>query len=133
MRHGCWLVSAAVQDTFLAVWRRPDAWRGDGTVPAWLWGIAIRRLVDQFGRARRMPWSRVDVAPSAEEGVLARIEHGDLGTVLDRLSPELQAVVRATVLDGLTAREAGRLLGLPLGTVKTRQMRAMRQMREALT
>lgn len=145
-RHAPWLlarlgsrcadpdvVDQAVQDTFLAVWRRPDAWRGEGAVAAWLWGIAIRRLLDQFGRTRRVPWGRVDVEPSAEEGVLSRIEHGDLGTVLDRLSPELQAVVRATVLDGLTAREAGRLLGLPLGTVKTRQMRAMRQMREALT
>jgi RNA polymerase sigma-70 factor (ECF subfamily) len=42
-------------------------------------------------------------------------------------------VVRATVLDGLTTREAGRLLGVPTGTVKTRMARARVQMREALT
>lgn len=145
-RHAPWLlarlstrcqdadaVDQAVQDTFLAVWRRPEAWRGDGPVPAWLWGIAIRRLLDQLGRPRRMAWSEAVAAPSAEEGVLSRIEHGDLGAAVDRLSPELQAVVRATVLDGLTAREAGRLLGLPTGTVKTRRMRAMHQLREVLT
>ena len=45
---------------------------------------------------------------------------------------ELRAVVQATVLDGLTSREAGRLLGIPAGTVKTRMMRARAQMREEL-
>ena len=41
-------------------------------------------------------------------------------------------MVQATVLDGLTTKEAGRLLGIPAGTVKTRMMRAKAQMREAL-
>ena len=52
---------------------------------------------------------------------------------LRRLSPELLAVVQATILDGLTVREASRLLGLPTGTVKTRLMRAKRILREQLT
>jgi RNA polymerase sigma-70 factor (ECF subfamily) len=60
------------------------------------------------------------------------IEHGDLAGALDRLSPELRAVLQATVLDGLTTREAARLLGIPAGTVKTRLMRARRQLREGL-
>jgi RNA polymerase sigma-70 factor (ECF subfamily) len=64
--------------------------------------------------------------------VLLGLEHGELGPALDRLSPELRAVVRATVLDGLTTREAGRLLGIPSGTVKTRMMRARAQLREDL-
>jgi RNA polymerase sigma-70 factor (ECF subfamily) len=40
--------------------------------------------------------------------------------------------VQATVLDGLTSREAGHLLGIPSGTVKTRMMRARIQLRGAL-
>ena len=40
--------------------------------------------------------------------------------------------MRATVLDGLTTREAGRLLGIPAGTVKTRMMRARARLREDL-
>ena len=64
--------------------------------------------------------------------MLLGVEHGDLGGALARLSPELRAVVEATVLDGLTTREAGRLLGVPTGTVKTRMMRARAALREDL-
>ena len=43
-----------------------------------------------------------------------------------------RAVVQATVLDGLTTREAAGLLGIPSGTVKTRMARARAQLRGAL-
>ena len=70
--------------------------------------------------------------PSAEERVLLGVEYGDLGTALVRLSPEMRAVVQATVLDGLTTREAARLLGIPANTVKTRLHRAKAQLRRSL-
>ena len=130
------LVDQAVQDTFVAVWRKPTAYRGGGEVAAWFWGIGIRRLIDQLRRQRRMPAlrpSREQVLVSAEDEALLAVEHGWGAAALEGLSPELRAVVQATVLDGLTTREAARLLGIPSGTVKTRMMRARQQMREALT
>ncbi len=48
------------------------------------------------------------------------MEYGDLGAALSEPLPELRTVVQATVIDGLTTKEAARLLGLPQGTVKTR-------------
>lgn len=129
------LVDQAVQDTFVAVWRNAATFSGKGEPAAWIWGIGIRRLIDQLRRDRRPLLTDVDERRqvSAEDEVLVGVEHGDLAGVIDRLSPELRAVVRATVLDGLTTREAGRMLGLPTGTVKTRMARARAQMREALT
>ena len=129
------LVEEVVQDTFVAVWRGAARYRGQGEVAAWIWGIGIRRLIDRL-RPRRTAWlllPRSDSEPSAEEEALLGIEYGDLAGALNRLSPELRAVLQATVLDGLTAREAGRRLGIPTGTVKTRLMRARRHLREALT
>ena len=41
--NDCDLVADAIQDTFVAVWQRPQGFRGDGDIAAWLWGIAIRR------------------------------------------------------------------------------------------
>jgi RNA polymerase sigma-70 factor (ECF subfamily) len=69
---------------------------------------------------------------SAEDELLVAVEHGDVGTALRRLSPELRAVLQATVLDGLTTREAARLLGIPAGTVKSRARTARAQLRQQL-
>jgi RNA polymerase sigma-70 factor (ECF subfamily) len=128
------LVEEVVQDTFVAVWRGAGRYRGAGEVPAWIWGIGIRRLID---RLRRKPAAVLHtddgvVVASAEDQVLLGVEHGDLGDALQRLSPELRAVVQATVLDGLTTKEAATLLGIPQGTVKTRAARARRELRGAL-
>ncbi len=130
------LVDEVVQDTFVAVWRSAAKYAGQGEVAAWIWGIGVRRLVDAL---RRVPSTRLVAEPpeqslelSAEERVLLGVQYGDLAGALDRLSPELRAVVQSTVLDGLTTAEAGRLLGIPQGTVKTRMKRAREQLREEL-
>ena len=140
------MVADAVQDTFVAVWRKPRGFRGDGDVAAWLWGIAIRRLLSRLR-------TRTDIAavletsqlagqlavpltgqlvPAAEDQVLLSVEYGDIGQALARLSPEMRAVIQAVVLDGLTAKEAARLLDMPVGSVKTRLHRAKAHLRAAL-
>ena len=132
-------VDEAAQDTFVAVWKAAGRWDGRGEPAAWIWGIAIRRLIGVLRTRGR--WKRNDkvagvieseIMVAAEDQVLVGIEHGDLAAALRELSPELRAVVQATVLDGLTSREAGHLLGIPSGTVKTRMMRARIQLRGAL-
>ena len=69
---------------------------------------------------------------SAEDQVLAGIEHGRLGQALAGLSPELRGAIEATVLDGLTCAEAAVLLGVAEGTVKSRCHRARVALRAAL-
>lgn len=130
------LVDEVVQDTLVAVWRGAARYRGSGEVAAWIWGIAIRRLLDAL---RRRPAATMlldeaagELVRSAEEQVLMGMEYGDLPRALNRLAPELRAVLQATVLDGLTAREAAQLLGIPVGTVKTRLMRARGKLRREL-
>jgi RNA polymerase sigma-70 factor (ECF subfamily) len=158
-RHAGWLlarlrrrcasrdaVDQALQDTFLAVWRQAGRYRGQGEVSAFLWGIAIRRLIDAVrgdarpARARQAlaqhalgAGGAADLVRSAEDEVLLGVEYGSLGDALTRLSPELRAAMQATVLDGLTCAEAARLLGVPEGTVKSRCHRARIELREALT
>ncbi|MFE7580456.1 RNA polymerase sigma factor [Streptomyces gardneri] len=149
-RHAGWLharlarrcpdeetVREVLQDTFVTVWRSAGSHRGRGEAGGWLWVIAARRLVDaQRARARAdraaAPAEPPAPAPSAEERVLAGLEYGEVGAALDRISPELAEVLRATVVDGLTTRETARLLGIPEGTVKTRALRARRELRAAL-
>lgn len=150
-RHAGWLtvrmtrrcampdvIDHAVQDTFLALWREADTYRGGGDVAAFIWGIGIRRLIDgirrENGTSRRLPWRTAEapVVTSAEDQVLVGIEHGHLGQALADLSPELRGAIEATVLDGLTCAEAAVLLGVAEGTVKSRCHRARIALRAAL-
>src|SRR6201989_2228054 len=66
------LVADAIQDTFVAVWQKPRGFRGDGDIAAWLWGIAIRRLVSRLrtrGGGAAVP-GHPRVAPAAGAQVL---------------------------------------------------------------
>ena len=139
------MVADALQDTFLAVWRSAHRYDGRGEVAAWIWGIGIRQLIGRTRRRRApVPFAEealttafnrsgaAEALVSAEDIALLSVEHGDLHGALTQLSPELRSVVQATVLDGLTTREAAKLLGIPGGTVKTRMRRARIQLRGAL-
>jgi RNA polymerase sigma-70 factor (ECF subfamily) len=133
------LVAGALQDTFVAVWQSAGRWRGDGEVAAWLWGISIRRLISALrGRPAIDPLGEDVVSAasplvrSAEEELLLGVEYGDVGWALRTLPPELRSTVQATVIDGLTTKEAAKLLGLPQGTVKSRLRVAKVQLRDRL-
>ena len=150
-RHAPWLsvrlmrrcndsevVMDVVQDTFVTLWQDARKWRGEGEVGGWLWGIAFRRMVSRL-RSRKdvilIPdWDEAAAGslPAAEDEVLMGVEYGDLGKALRQLSPEFRAVVQACVLDGLTTKEASRLLGVRQNTVKTRLHRAKAQLRGSL-
>jgi RNA polymerase sigma-70 factor, ECF subfamily len=134
------IVEEAVQDTFVKVWNLAGRYDASGEVAAWIWGIGIRTLLHRMRPRKSLLDRLASVRPthasidltSAEDQVLLSVQHGDVGHALGSLSPELRSVVQATVLDGLTCEEAARMLDIPTGTVKTRMMRAKRELREAL-
>jgi RNA polymerase sigma-70 factor, ECF subfamily len=72
------LAEEALQDTFLAAWRGARAYHGTGEVPAWLWGIARRRLASLTRRDQPSAFSlevaaeRVDPAAGLEEAALGQ-------------------------------------------------------------
>lgn len=124
-----------VQETFLAAWRNAGSFSGTDA-GGWLWTIASRRMIDARRRAASVP-APVDETPS---GTTASSEDQVLGTVLDprlelaltQLSPELLAALQATVVDGLSTRDAALLLGVAEGTVKSRTSRARAFLRSRL-
>jgi len=129
------LADLALQDAFLSVWKSASSWRGDGEVAAWMWGIAVRRLVDILRREKRRPKTNsidddarssgdiVDNSPTPEDRVVANA-NTELTAAINDLPTELFDVIIATTVDGLSNREAAALLGIPVGTLKTRARRA---------
>ena len=149
-RHATWIharltrrcadsdaVAEVLQDTFIAAWDGAARFRGDGPVAAWLWGIAIRRLISRLRHRHDVLLGPAlldhdEQEISAEEQVLLRLENVDVGTALARISPELRVVLQLTVIDGLSTREAAVLLDIPRGTVKSRLQRARVTLREEM-
>lgn len=140
------LTDLALQDTFVSVWRSAGRFTGDrdggGDVAAWMWTIAIRRLIDVLRKRRAAPLPPEVVAaelhqrtPTVDETAALALggSHGDLDAAMRSLPDELRAVLVATAIDGLTTKEAARLLGVPQGTVKTRLMRARHHLRTRLS
>lgn len=143
------LVDIAIQDTFVAVWKSAKKYRGDGDVGAWIWGIAVRRLIDQMRKRRPVPMEASLVQSrhgkpmvndgasnsivSFEDELLGNGAHGALGPAIRQLHPDLRAVLILTAVDGLTTKEAATVLGIPQGTVKTRLQRARATTKDLLS
>src|SRR4029450_13195633 len=87
------LADQVAQETFLVVWRDAGRFRGRGEVGAWIWGIAIRRLLDvQRGVAAQgrlaglLGRRRIPDAASAEEQALSTLEHRDVIRARERIA-----------------------------------------------
>jgi RNA polymerase sigma-70 factor (ECF subfamily) len=151
-RHAPWLaarlrsglaaadVEDVVQETFIGVWRGAAGYRPDGQVGGWIWGIARRQAALLL--RRRGPAALVLPAVGSVE---ARHAGDPAEAVLSR-AVIAQAVAAALGPDGGTEREVWRLMyvedrpvaevaelmGVPVGTVKSRAHRARRLLRLAL-
>ena len=98
-----------------------------GEAGAWLWSIALRRLIDHL-RRRPHPTPTATL-PEPEPLPPPGTPVYDL---LSRLPADLHAVVQAVYVDGLTTAETAVLLGIPQGTVKSRLARARPLLQEVL-
>lgn len=125
----------AAQETFLTAQRALPRFRGESSVSTWLLGIAhneCRRLARK-GRLEP-PMLELDPARHAgsedcEETVVNREA---LRQAMAKLSDEHREVVVLHELDGLTYEEAAVVLGVPVGTVKSRLHHAFLNMRKAM-
>jgi RNA polymerase sigma-70 factor (ECF subfamily) len=132
------LAEEALQDTFVAVWRSARAYHGRGEVPAWLWGIARRRLASL---ARRQPTGVLsleaaaeptDLAATPEEAALGRDASTRIRLAISHLPTEQRAAITAVVYQGKSIQAAARAAAVPEGTLKSRLHRARLHLRKEL-
>ena len=132
------LAEEALQDTFLAAWRGARAYRAGGEVPAWLWGIARRRLASLARRQPRGSLSleaageRVDPATGPEEATLGRDASARIRAAVAHLPDEQRAAITAVIYQGQTIEQAALAAKVAEGTIKSRLHRARLQIRREL-
>ena len=127
-----------VQEVFTRAWRHADRYDpARGSVRTWLYQIARHAIIDARRRAAVRPASALHEPAEADLPASApTIEQAMLGwqviSALERLTPEHRQVIRLAHFQGLTMREIGERLQLPVGTVKSRTWYALRSLRLAL-
>jgi RNA polymerase sigma-70 factor, ECF subfamily len=126
----------ASQEAFVAIWRSArtyDSSRGNGA--PWLYAVARNAITDGL---RRTPEPAADVpeGPSGEPDPSVRAEEAwtawRVHRALEVLSKNERAVIEVAYWRGLSQSEIAELLGIPLGTVKTRTRSALARLAEEL-
>lgn len=125
------LAEEALQDAFVAAWRKPASFRGEGDVGAWLWAIARRRLSSLARKRIDVPSPLADDAAldSADRQALANVEAGRIREAVSGLPDDQREVVERVVFRGQPLVDVARCLGVPEGTLKSRLHRARRRIR----
>ena len=121
----------ATQDTFLTVFRKVGQFQGRSAIGTWIYRIAVNTCYDQIRRAKRRPIEPLPdhVEPSdpgAEEAIESAALRPEIELALASLSPEFRNAVILADLEGLPLPEVAEVLGIPVGTVKSRVFRGRR-------
>ncbi len=125
----------AAQEVFVKVYRSLDSFDGRSSFSTWLYRITRNVCLDTFRRGRRTavpvdPFDLPVVSRGDEaDGVIAS---ADLERACRALAPEDRDAFNAIALFGLSYAEASQVLGVPVGTVKSRVFRARRMLIAAL-
>ena len=130
-------VDDVVQVVFLDVWRTRARYDPARSLEAWALSIARRRAVDYLRRRPRPMASLRGVAePPGEDGRELASRFADAAEVRGALSalpwPQRQAIGLAYYGD-LSQREIAERLQVPIGTIKARTARGLREVRRLLT
>ena len=117
------MAEEAVQDTFLAVWNGAR-FDGRSRVRTWLVAIAIRQAGSKRRRRRlavgNQPRDFASNDPSPEDAVVAGLDVDRLVKDLSELTRYQREVVLLAFAEQLTHPEIAEVLGVRIGTVKSR-------------
>ncbi len=116
----------AVQDALLNAWRHQAQLREDGVPKAWLMRILVNTCNDLLRKRKRAPLQLLDTIAAPT------VDHLPLHDALERLDASLRLPLVLHYLEGFSVAEIAESLDLPIGTVKTRMMRARNQLQIAL-
>jgi RNA polymerase sigma-70 factor (ECF subfamily) len=130
------LAQDAVQETLIRAWRSLPGLRDPEAFEHWLHSMVVRACIDLIRRRRRRvtevelepihdPFTRDDAGRIADRDQLDR--------ALARLEPEARAVVVLHFYLDLPLAQVAEMLGIPVGTAKSRLHRSLGILRSTMT
>lgn len=133
------------QDSFITAYRRLNTYRG-GNFRAWVLRIVTNTCYDELRRRKRRPATSLDEmgadmddgapipddAPSPEQAVQQNELNRAIQNCIGELSESQRMVMVLSDVEGLSYQEIVEILGMNLGTVKSRLSRARVSIRDCL-
>lgn len=113
-----WTADDAVQETFLRAWKYLDSFRGRGSFEGWLIRICRNCVIDLV-TSRPLP-----VDEHVPERSAAPDTSSEVYDLVDRLPMQQREVVALCGLLGFDYATVADILGVPVGTVRSRLHRA---------
>lgn len=138
------IAQEVVQEAFLALWRAPEAFDPSrGTFRSFFLALVHHRAVDAVRREERLrqrterasnlePDLGEDPAEDVVEDAYLGVRRKEVREALAALPAEQRQVLEMAYFGGKTQVVIAAELGIPIGTVKTRTLAAMRKLRVAL-
>jgi len=138
------LAEDVVQEAFLAVWRDPSKYVAErGAFSSWLLTLVHHKAVDAVRRegVHRRRQVAMDEettdrlapeTPGADVDAIGAVVANDVRDALRQLPTEQRTAMLLAYYGGYTQREVAALVGVPLGTVKSRMFAAAARLRSAL-
>jgi RNA polymerase sigma-70 factor (ECF subfamily) len=135
------LAEDVVQQVFLALWQGAGYDPSRGAVSTWLLSVTHHKAVDavrrESTRRRRLAGEQVlleaaATGPGPDDAAWAALRAERTREGLRGLPAEQREVLLLAYYGGYTQREIAEMTGLPLGTVKSRTLTAMRKLRDVL-
>ncbi|HET8679493.1 MAG TPA: sigma-70 family RNA polymerase sigma factor [bacterium] len=136
------------QEAFVRVWRALRRIDPGAALEGWLYRIVSNLYIDLVRRRPKVRMQSLDEPIATGEGEMAReradpaidVERTVVEATVDRriqqalqaLPPDLRMVVVLADVEGYAYEEIATMLGVPLGTVKSRLHRARRALRDRL-
>jgi RNA polymerase sigma-70 factor (ECF subfamily) len=125
------------QEAVLRAYRRFARLRDRSRFRAWLVRITFRIALDRARSANRREqretlWAQPQPRASTEDLAASSEFQDHLARALDELSPKLRLVLLLAAIEGHMLDEVAEMLGLPIGTVKSRLFVARKQLAEKL-
>lgn len=125
----------AVQQAFLLAWRELPRLRDPDRFSPWLYRLLVNACYEELRRHRRWT-SRIRAlpvdGPSGPDPIVSVDDRDALDRAFRRLTPEHRAVFVLHHHAGLALAEVAEIVGVPLGTVKSRLHHATRSMRASI-
>lgn len=131
------LACDAVQETWVRVVRFAGTFAGHSSFKTWVCRILINQCRTLASLKNDKASQAVPPKPSETAATPPQIEQAEhLNTLresVSRLDEDKQAILLLCYHDGMTHEVAAEILGLPLGTLKSRLHSALRELREQLS